>query len=397
MTMTALTLSHKHYHPKLRSLVEIPILADLSEWPGPPGAPEAPPGLPDAPGLPGLPGLPGRPPALISLPSDRLTPDKCVCVKKLTCPKPEPSGIDIRIVNEVCKPGFEKCCVPIPPPTPPIECGQRRDVGVTIEAEDGDARYGDYPWQAAIMHNKTEDYIGGGVLIDDIYVLTAAHKVADFAKKPTNIKVRMGEWDLKSKKEPFGAVDIVVVEIMIHEKYDPNNLNNDVAILRLGASYSKYLPKYPNINTACLPEPGSPIKSDQQCFVSGWGKKLFDEKQPHRRILREVDVPIVDADDCESSLRKTRLGRMFELNRESFICAGGEWGKDACTNDGGSPLVCKRGSGQWEVVGLVAWGIGCASPNIPGVYVNVASYVKWIKEVTKLQRNFISFLKRIKV
>lgn len=47
--------------------------------------------------------------------------------------------------------------------------------------------------------------------------------------------------------------------------------------------------------------------------------------------MREVDVPIVDPTVCENLLKQTRLGAAFILNRNSFMCAGGEPGKDACT------------------------------------------------------------------
>lgn len=46
--------------------------------------------------------------------------------------------------------------------------------------------------------------------------------------------------------------------------------------------------------------------------------------------------------------------------------------------DGGSPLVCQL-NGRWFVAGLVAWGIGCATTNIPGVYVNIANFLPWIQ------------------
>lgn len=46
--------------------------------------------------------------------------------------------------------------------------------------------------------------------------------------------------------------------------------------------------------------------------------------------MKEVDVPILSQTDCQSALRKTRLGQFFVLDN-NFLCAGGEAGKDACT------------------------------------------------------------------
>jgi len=47
--------------------------------------------------------------------------------------------------------------------------------------------------------------------------------------------------------------------------------------------------------------------------------------------------------------------------------------------DGGSPLVCSN-NGAYQVVGLVTWGIGCASAGVPGVYTNVYNFLPWIKQ-----------------
>lgn len=46
-------------------------------------------------------------------------------------------------------------------------------------------------------------------------------------------------------------------------------------------------------------------------------------------ILKKVEVPIVPREKCIKALRTTRLGPIFKLH-ESFICAGGEEGKDTC-------------------------------------------------------------------
>lgn len=66
-----------------------------------------------------------------------------------------------------------------------------------------------------------------------------------------------------------------------------------------------------------------------RCWVSGWGKNDFSGV--YQTIQKEVDVPILDASRCQSALAATRLGSAYVFDATSFICAGGEPGKDACT------------------------------------------------------------------
>lgn len=33
---------------------------------------------------------------------------------------------------------------------------------------------------------------------------------------------------------------------------------------------------------------------------------------------------------------------------------------------------------RWFVGGIVSWGVECATPSLPGVYVNVPMYSEWI-------------------
>lgn len=48
--------------------------------------------------------------------------------------------------------------------------------------------------------------------------------------------------------------------------------------------------------------------------------------------------------------------------------------------DSGGPLLCpvEGHQDQWFVGGIVSWGVECATPSLPGVYVNVPMYTEWI-------------------
>lgn len=67
-----------------------------------------------------------------------------------------------------------------------------------------------------------------------------------------------------------------------------------------------------------------------RCYVAGWGKNAFGNSGSYQTILKEVDVPVMTQPACQAALRGTRLGSNFVLDN-SFLCAGGEPGKDACT------------------------------------------------------------------
>ena len=54
--------------------------------------------------------------------------------------------------------------------------------------------------------------------------------------------------------------------------------------------------------------------------------------------------------------------------------------------DSGGPLVVSTG-GSRTLIGVVSAGIGCARPNLPGIYSDVHQYINWIVSKTKPASN----------
>ncbi|XP_063395113.1 inactive CLIP domain-containing serine protease A8-like [Cydia fagiglandana] len=313
----------------------------------------------------------------------------CRCVAAGTCTNNGTNAggglIDIRIVTPgggsgpTCPAGQVLCCGSS---TTVIACGTLQTVPATaIAPASGQANFGEYPWQALIL-TKQNDYIAGGVLIDQFNVLTVTHRLSTYVVSGAapNVKVRLGDWDAAGTYEPVPYQEYTVAKVSSHPSFNPTTLQYDITVLRL----STPVPLTPmpgsvaTINRACLPASNAATYTGQRCWVSGWGKNMFGLQGQYQQILKKVDVPIVDPATCQSQMQAARLGPGFALDTTSFICAGGEANKDSCTGDGGSGLVCQV-NGQWVVVGLVAWGLGCANANVPAAYVNVAALLPWIQ------------------
>ncbi|XP_044734747.1 phenoloxidase-activating factor 2-like [Chrysoperla carnea] len=317
--------------------------------------------------------------------------------------------LDIRMKPGPCKSYFDVCCtlankLPLPittpkPPQKPSGCGVRNPEGVGFRItgdKDNEAQFGEFPWMVAILREDTVDgktkfniYQCGGSLIHPRVVLTAAHCVSDPAKH-ASLKVRAGEWDTQTTNELYPNQDRAVESVEIHPDYYAGALFNDIALLFL----KDPVDIAENVDVVCLPPDNVQIDKSR-CFASGWGKDVFGQEGRYQVILKKIELPIVPRPQCVEALRNTRLGKHFQLH-ESFICAGGEPGKDTCKGDGGSPLICpiQGKPNQFQQVGIVAWGIGCGENQTPGVYVNVPLFRAWIDETfvfKNIERTFYTY------
>ncbi|KAH8271878.1 hypothetical protein KR044_008670, partial [Drosophila immigrans] len=194
----------------------------------------------------------------------------------------------------------------------------------------------------------------GGAIYSSNIIVTAAHCIYD--KDPSSISVRVG-----TDAHNLGGETVGVSAKVVHANFSKVTYVNDVALLLLSSS----LELNDNIRPIRLAK--SEPKAGDSVLVSGWGQT---ETEYTSSDLKSVTVSIVDRKKCAEVYGDVRITNVT-------ICAASA-GKDACKGDSGGPLV-HRG----KLVGIVSFGKGCALPNYPGVYSNVAVLRKWIVEKAK--------------
>ncbi|XP_059538087.1 complement C1s subcomponent [Myotis daubentonii] len=269
-------------------------------------------------------------------------------------------------VNDVLGTELPQCVPVCGIPSKPFEGTQRIFGGSFADIEN-------FPWQVFFAHPRA-----GGALIDEYWVLTAAHVV----EKNRNPEMYVGS-TLVNRERLTNSQMLIPERVIIHPGWtfldDPDtrkNFDNDIALIRL----KDPVKMGPTVSLICLPGNSSEYHPSEGAMglISGWGRT---ENKNIVLKLRGARLPIAPLQKCkEVKAKKSGVDVKTYVFTDNMICAGDQKGVDSCEGDSGGALVLQdpdKSNPKFYVAGLVSWGPQCGTY---GIYTKVKNYIDWIKK-----------------
>ena len=217
------------------------------------------------------------------------------------------------------------------------------------------------PFQVSILFFQSHSC--GASILDANTIVTAAHCFDDYFDgfysdlSPWSGRVGSTQWRQGGQLVQFRS-------IVKHADYNPRTYNNDIAILKTTASIV-----FGGNVQPVTPAPASrQLITGEKLQISGWGR-LY-QGGPIPEVLQVINLPTLSRTQC------MQIFQNVNPIQPSMFCAGDLNGLgDSCVGDSGGPVV----DASNVLVGIVSWGLECATPGFTGVYTEVAYMSDWIQ------------------
>ncbi|XP_037276201.2 LOW QUALITY PROTEIN: chymotrypsinogen A [Rhipicephalus microplus] len=215
---------------------------------------------------------------------------------------------------------------------------------------------GSWPWQAGVYTHRYQHFCGGA-LINDRYILTAAHCV--WSRTSTIVRVHLGAYARRALDNT--EVIYKVEEVCAHLNYKPSKRNSsDIAIIKLRdpVTFTR------TISPVCLPSHREELPLGSKYYVTGWGSTTRGKFIEKSRELKQAITEELPQNESACSMMMPEL-----------LCGTHDYGS-SCFGDSGGPLVHRK-NGIWTLYGLVTSGpytCGDAS-DYPLIFARISHYM----------------------
>ncbi|KAJ2014327.1 hypothetical protein GGI06_003584 [Coemansia sp. S85] len=209
---------------------------------------------------------------------------------------------------------------------------------------------GKYPFAVRLnIQRGLDEYLCGGALLLDNYVVTAAHCLVDSdtnaIAEPHTVSVCYGSNNvLEQTCTP-------ALNVTVHRRYNPETISNDIAMLQI----SPVALKTGSVET--VPIFTGQLAEKQTLTTMGWGK-TSNNSTDLPTALMSVEIMIGTTKECRVANSDYSSPNGPEVCSANALTPG----KDSCQGDSGSPTIVSSNGAVY----LAAVTSSGTDPNNPG-------------------------------
>lgn len=240
-----------------------------------------------------------------------------------------------------------------------------------------------HPWIVSLQMKQTSNHFCSGFLINENYVVTAAHCL--LRKTIFNFKIVFGLHRLDQSNKQHADSIAYPYRLIFHENFNIKNKTNDIALIRLEKPV-----KFSNqISSLCLPDDKSSLNLNENdiFYVAGWGRTSLHSNRSNANRLKQAVLKVMNNSVCAKYHLYDPLSSCCAMNQidNSNICFG----------DSGVPLIIKQND-RWYAYGIASYALKNSKKPLscdnraPSYFTRLTFYSKWIENKISSARKKLS-------